>query len=94
MGKLSAVDVRFMTQADKAGYEEVVASGFDTARPRFPALRFMAALKAARDFGLDPAVADSIAARFDPRVHDLDRIIDALAVALLVQGALQVPDAV
>jgi hypothetical protein len=54
----------------------------------------MSALKAAREFGLDPEVADSIAARFDPRVHDLDGIIDALAVALLVQGAIQVPDAV
>ncbi len=54
----------------------------------------MAALKAARDFGLDPDVADSIASRFDPRVHDLERIIDAVAVALLVQGALEVPDAV
>ena len=71
-----------------------MASGYETAHPRFPALRFMAALKAAREFGLDPDVADSIAARFDPRVHDLDRIIDALAVALLVQGAIEVPDAV
>jgi hypothetical protein len=53
-----------------------------------------AALKAARDFGLDPDVADSIAARFDPRRHDLDRIIDALAVALLIEGAVEVPDAV
>ncbi len=67
--------------------------GFETARPRFTSLRFMAALKAAREFGLDPQVADSIAARFDPRVHDLDRIIDALAVAILVQGAFEVPDA-
>jgi len=71
-----------------------MASDYHTAQPRFPALRFMTALKAARDFGLDPDVADSIAARFDPRVHDLDRIVDALAVALLVQGALIVPDAV
>lgn len=71
-----------------------MASGFETASPRFPTLRFMSALKAAREFGLDPDVADSIAARFNPRVHDPDRIIDALAVALLVQGAIQVPDAV
>ena len=54
----------------------------------------MAALRAARDFGLDPDVADTIAARFDPRTHDLERIIDALAVALLVEGAVEVPDAV
>jgi hypothetical protein len=71
-----------------------MANGYDTARPRFPTLRFMAALRAARDFGLDPGVADSIAARFDPRSHDLERIIDALAVALLVEGAVEVPDAV
>jgi hypothetical protein len=71
-----------------------MAYGFETARPRFPTLRFMAALKAARDFGLDPDVADSIAERFDPRRHDLERIIDALAVALLVQGAVEVPDSV
>jgi hypothetical protein len=67
---------------------------YGTAQPQFPALRFMTALKAAREFGLDPDVADAIASRFDPRIHDLDRIIDALAVALLVQGALTLPDAV
>jgi hypothetical protein len=71
-----------------------MANGFETARPRFPTLRFMAALRAARDFGLDPDVADAIAAKFDPRHHNLDRIIDALAVALLVEGAVEVPDAV
>ena len=67
---------------------------FETAAPRFPTLRFMAALRAARDFGLDPDVADAIAAKFDPRRHDLERIIDALTVALLVEGAVEVPDAV
>ena len=71
-----------------------MTNGFETARPRFPTLTFMAALKAARDFGLDPDMADSAAARFDPRRHDLDRIIDALAVALLIEGAVEVPDAV
>ncbi|TMK74526.1 MAG: hypothetical protein E6G49_03610 [Actinobacteria bacterium] len=71
-----------------------MASGFETARPRFPTLRFMASLRAARDFGLDPEVADAIAAEFDPRRHDLERIIDALTVALLVEGAVEVPDAV
>lgn len=71
-----------------------MARGHGTAQPQFPALRFMEALKAAREFGLDPDVADTIASNFDPEVHDLERIIDALAVALLVQGALVVPDAV
>ena len=54
----------------------------------------MAALRAARDFGLDPEVADAIAAKFDPRHHDIEGIIDALTVALLVEGAVEVPDAV
>jgi len=71
-----------------------MASDFHTARPSFPALRFMATLKAAREWGLDPQVANAIAEQFDPRVHDIDRIVDALAVALLVQGALVVPNAV
>jgi hypothetical protein len=71
-----------------------MASGFETAQPRFPSLRFMAALRATRDFGLDPDVAASIAARFDPRRHDLERIIDALAIALLMEGAVVLPDAV
>lgn len=68
--------------------------GSETARPRFPTLRFMAALRAARDFGLDSEVADAIAAKFDPRHHDLERIIDALTLALLVEGAVELPDAV
>ncbi|MFL5893322.1 MAG: hypothetical protein ACJ75I_11355 [Solirubrobacterales bacterium] len=71
-----------------------MADGFETVRPQFPTLRFMATLRAARDFGLDPEVADAIAAKFDPRRHDLERIIDALTVALLMEGAVEVPDAV
>ncbi len=71
-----------------------MAGGYETAHPQFPALRFMEALKAAREFGLDPDVADTIASNFDPDVLDLERIIDALAVALLVQGSLVVPDAI
>jgi hypothetical protein len=69
-------------------------SGYNAVPFRFPALRFMVALKAARDFGLDPEVADTIAVRFDSRVHDFDRMVDALALALLVQGAFTVPDAI
>jgi len=71
-----------------------MANGFHTTQTGFPALRFMATLRAARDFGLDPEVADAIAARFDPRHHDLERMIDALTVALLVEGAVEVPDTV
>ena len=72
----------------------MVEGWHEIARPQFPALRFVEALKAARELGLDPNIADSIASRFDPHVHDLERMIDALAVALLVQGALVIPDAV
>jgi hypothetical protein len=71
-----------------------MASDYGFAPPRFPTVRFLGALKAAREFGLDPDVANAIAARFDPRRHDLDGIVDALAMALLVQGAVIVPDAV
>jgi hypothetical protein len=71
-----------------------MANSSETARPRFPTARFMAALRAARDFGLDPEVASAIAAKFDPRRHDLERNIDALSVALLVEGAVDLPDAV
>ena len=61
--------------------------------PRFPALRFLLALKAARDFGLDPRHANEIALRFnarDSRTHD--DLIDDLASTLLKTGAIAVPD--
>lgn len=59
----------------------------------FDVLRFMAALKAARDFGLDRETADAAALRFDPRRGDPDRLVDHLADALLQQRALDLPDA-
>jgi hypothetical protein len=58
---------------------------------RFPALRFMTALKAARDFGLPAEQADAIALRFDPR-HAHDQLADALTAALIESGAVRVPD--
>lgn len=54
-------------------------------------MRFMAALKAARDFGLEPDVADAIALRFNPRQRSIDGVIDDLAAALLERGAVDVP---
>ena len=61
----------------------------------FPALGFMASLKAARDFGLEPDSAAAIATRFDPaRDREVDQLVDALATALLERGAVQVPNAV
>jgi hypothetical protein len=53
------------------------------------ALRVMAALKAARDFGLDPALAAEVARR----ARDAEHVADALARALLDGGALRLPDA-
>jgi hypothetical protein len=52
------------------------------------ALRVMAALKAARDFGLDAAVAAEIARR----ARGAEHVADALARALLEGGAIRVPD--
>jgi hypothetical protein len=52
----------------------------------------MAALKAARDFGLDPADADAIAMRFNPRAQDTDHLVDELATAMLERGVVNVPD--
>jgi hypothetical protein len=48
-------------------------------------LRFMASLKAARDFGLDADSAAAIALRFDVRRPDLEALADALAAALLLE---------
>ena len=58
----------------------------------FPVLRFMLALKAARDFGLPPHDADAIALRLDPREPTSDHLVDALADRLLERGAFRTPD--
>jgi hypothetical protein len=70
-----------------------VGSDSDAARPDFPALRLMAMLKAARDFGLEQRAVDAVALRFDPRRPDLDPLADALTAALLRQRPLALPDA-
>ena len=69
-----------------------MAGDLDAPRPRFHVLGFMRTLKAARDFGLEPATADAIALRFDPRHHRVDHLVDALAAALLECGAVRVPE--
>ena len=51
----------------------------------------MAALKAARDFGLDDATANRIALRFDPRRPNVASLADQLAGALIEQGAFRLP---
>jgi len=71
-----------------------VSSGFDARRSGFPALRLMATLKAARDFGLGQMAVNAIAVHFDPREPDVDVVADALAAALLRRNTLALPDAV
>jgi hypothetical protein len=63
-------------------------------RSGFPALRFVAMLKAARDFGLDQEAVNAVALRFDPREPDLDGVADELAAALLRRNTLALPDTV
>jgi hypothetical protein len=70
-----------------------VGEDADPVRSRFPVLRFMAALKAARDFGLERESADAIALRLDPRGRGIDQLVDALATALVERGAVRLPDA-
>jgi hypothetical protein len=47
-----------------------------------PGLQVLAALKAARDFGLEPEEAADIARRYDPAVFGFDRFVEALARAV------------
>ena len=61
--------------------------------PRFPALRFMLALKAARDFGLSRNHADEIALRFNAREPSAEHLVDDLATTLLERGVIVLPDA-
>ena len=61
--------------------------------PRFPALRFMLALKAARDFGLPRKHADEIALRFNPRQPHAEHLVDDLASMLIEREVIVLPDA-
>ena len=58
----------------------------------FPVLRFMLALKAARDWGLTDRDAEAIALRLDPREPCSEHLVDALAERLLKSGAVSTPD--
>jgi len=51
----------------------------------------MAALKAARDFGLDGVTANRIALRYDSRRPNVADLADELAGALIEQGAVRLP---
>ena len=58
----------------------------------FPVLRFMLALKAAREWGLPDRDAHAIALRFDPRESAHEHLVDALTERLLQSGAVRTPD--
>jgi hypothetical protein len=59
----------------------------DSGRSAFPALRFMATLRAARDFGLDDRAVNAVALRFDARRPDVEGLAGALAAAIVRQQA-------
>ena len=59
--------------------------------PRFDALRFLVALKSARDFGLPRAHADAIALRYDARRPCCEHLVDDLASTLVRQGVVRLP---
>jgi predicted Zn-dependent protease len=52
-------------------------------------LRILAVLKAARDFGLEPASAAALA----NRTRSFDELVDAIADELIRSGAVALPDA-
>jgi hypothetical protein len=66
---------------------------FDDVRPGIN-LRVLASLKAATDFGLEPAAAADIARRCDPRTHGFEQLVDTLATALVERGLLRLPSCV
>ena len=53
---------------------------------RHPVLRYLAVLRAARDFGLHPDELDSLALRFPPDAGSVDELAEALTAALLRDG--------
>ena len=71
-----------------------MANDSSDADTEFPALRFAAMLKAARDFGLDQTIVNRIALSFDVRSPDLAWIAEALTGALLAHRPLELPDVV
>jgi hypothetical protein len=51
--------------------------------PCHPVLRYLAVVRAARDFGLDPDELDSLAIRFTPAPGAIEELADAVTAALL-----------
>jgi hypothetical protein len=54
--------------------------------PAHPVLHLLAVVRAARDFGLDPAALDPLALRFPPVPGSIDRFAEAVTTALLERG--------
>jgi hypothetical protein len=53
------------------------------AASRHPVLRYLAVVRAARDFGLPRDELDSLALRFPPHAGSVNELAEALTVALL-----------
>jgi hypothetical protein len=53
--------------------------------PRHPVLRYLAVVRAARDFGLDPEHLDPLTVHFAPAPGSIDHFADAVTAALLGQ---------
>jgi hypothetical protein len=58
------------------------------APPGNPVLRYLAILKAARDFGLDQREIEAIAGRFDPREARCTELADAFADLIVARSDL------
>lgn len=71
-----------------------MAGSVEVPGSRFRVLRFAAAMRAAREFGLDQATVNAIALDLDPTGCNVGRLIDLLAIALVDKDALRLPQAI
>jgi hypothetical protein len=53
------------------------------ATPGHPVLHYLAVIRAARDFGLDPDALYPLALRFPPAAGSIDKFAEAVTTALL-----------
>lgn len=54
--------------------------------PRHPVLHYLAVVRAARDFGLDPDALGPLVLRFAPAAGSVDAFAEAVTAALLADG--------
>lgn len=60
--------------------------GPDLRPPRNPVLRYLAIVKAARDFGVSQREIEAVAGGFDPRRVRCEQLADALADLVLARA--------